>query len=81
MSEKRKYVTVKDFAAIAHGCQSNEEIAEKTGLKVSRVKTKLLECYKKGINVPRFVACRGAKKIDVAEINAFLAELDRQRAQ
>jgi transposase len=81
MSEKRKYLSTKDFLTIAHGCQSNEEIAEKTGLKLSTVKARLLKYYKEGVNAPRFVARRGAPKMDVAEINAFLAELDKQQAQ
>jgi transposase len=77
MSEKRKYVPLKDFLTIAHECKSNEEIAEKTGLKLNTVKLRLLSCHKKGINAPRFVAKAGARKIDVDEINAFLANLDK----
>jgi hypothetical protein len=74
-STRKPTVKANDFLAAFAGSESYKDVADKTGLPVQSVRIRSANYRKKGINVPKFTATAGARRIDVANANAFLAKI------
>ena len=69
---KREFVKMEDFVAAVESSESNEEVAQKTGLKITSVQQRILKLRKIAPSLKKF-ARQG--RLTAADVNATLAKI------